>query len=305
MNIAWIAAQQTMIMFLYMIAGAVLYKRGKLTQNGSRDLATLLLWLILPVVIIDSFCVQFSFRKMMEMGVSFLMGFLALILAMMVARFFFHKKPVDNFAAAFSNAGFIGIPLVRAVLGDEAVFYTVGIIAMLNILQWTYGVAVLTGERKYVSLKSIVMNPIFVGTFIGLLIFCTGMGDRIPKVLSSTFRGIAMLNAPLAMLVLGSYLAQTKPREMLSTLSLYKVSIIRLLLIPLLTLVLFSFMPCAKSIKMAVLCAAAAPVGVNVAVYAQLNDLNYPYACQTVVLSTVLSVISLPFILMAARIILI
>ncbi len=56
---------------------------------------------------------------------------------------------------------------------------------------------------------------------------------------------------------------------------------------------------------MAVLCAAAAPVGVNVAVYAQLNDLNYPYACQTVVLSIVLSVISLPFILMAARIVLI
>lgn len=130
------------------------------------------------------------------------------------------------------------------------------------------------------------------------------MGDRIPQVLSVTFQGVAMLNAPLAMLVLGSYLVQTKLGEILSTSSLYKVSIVRLLLIPLLTLVFFSFIPCAESIKMAVLCAATAPVGANVAVYAQLNDLDYPYACQTVVLSTVLSVISLPFILLMARIVL-
>lgn len=190
MNIAWIAAQQTIVMFLYMLAGTVLYKSGKLTQNGSRDLATLLLWLILPVVIIHSFCVQFSFRKLMEMGANFLLGFLALILAMAVARIFFHKRPVDNFAAAFSNAVFLGIPLVRAVLGDEAVFYTVGIIAMLNILQWTYGVAVLTGEKKHVSLKSIVMNPIFVGTSIGLLIFVQGWGTEFHRYCQSLFKGL-------------------------------------------------------------------------------------------------------------------
>lgn len=67
---------------------------------------------------------------------------------MVLARMFFPDRSIDNFAAAFSNTGFIGIPLVRAVLEDEAVFYTVGIISMLNILQWTYGVAVLTGEKN-------------------------------------------------------------------------------------------------------------------------------------------------------------
>lgn len=301
MNIAWITAQQTLVMFLYMLAGAVLYKKKKITQAGSRDLATTLLWLVLPIVIIDSFCVQFSFHKLIEMGISFFLGLVALIAAMALARMFFPDRPIDNFAAAFSNAGFIGIPLVRAVLGDEAVFYTVGIIAMLNILQWTYGVAVLTGEKKHVSLKSIVLNPIFIGTLTGVLIFCTGMGNRIPQALDSTFHGISMLNAPLAMIVLGCYLAQTKLRNILLTISLYKVCFLRLLLIPIVTVLLFKFIPCGITMKMAVLCAAAAPVGANVAVYAQLNDLDYPYACETVVLSTVLSVISLAVMLMIAE----
>lgn len=145
------------------------------------------------------------------------------------------------------------------------------------------------------------MNPIFIGTFIGVLIFCTGMGNRIPQALDSTFHGISMLNAPLAMIVLGCYLAQTKLKNILLTISLYKVCFIRLLLIPVVTVLLLKFIPCAITMKMAVLCAAAAPVGANVAVYAQLNELDYPYACQTVVLSTVLSVISLPVILMIAE----
>lgn len=302
MSAVWITAQQTFIMFLYMLAGAVLYKKRKITQSGSRDLATMLLWLVLPAVIINSFCVQFSVYKLIEITISFMLGMAVLIVAIILARLFFPDRPIDNFAAAFSNAGFIGIPLVRAVLGEEAVFYTVGIIAILNVLQWTYGVTVLTGEKKHVSLKSIVINPIFIGTLIGGIIFCTGMGDKIPKVLFSAFQGISMLNAPLAMIVLGCYLAQTNLKKILMTFSLYKVSLIRLLLIPFITILFLKFLPCAITMKMAVLCAAAAPVGANVAVYAQLNDLDYPYACQTVVLSTVLSIISLPVILMIAEV---
>lgn len=302
MNMVWVAAQQTIIMFLYMITGTALYKTGKLSEQGSRDTAQLLIWLILPAVIIDSFCVPFTFSRMRQLGISFFLGAAALCLSIAISALVFHKNPINNFASAFSNAGFMGIPLVRAVLGEEAVFYTVGIIAMLNILQWTYGVAVLTGEKKHVSLKSIIMNPIFAGTILGIIIFCTGMGNRMPQVISSTFQGLAYLNGPLAMLVLGCYLAQTRPWKMLTVTSLYTVSIFRLVIIPVLTSLLFVILPGSNSVKTAVLCAAAAPVGTNVAVYAQLNQKDYPYACQTVVFSTVLSVISLPVILSITQI---
>lgn len=297
MDITLTAVRQTVIMFLYMLMGAVLYKSGKLTKNGSKDLAALLLWLILPAVIVDSFCVPFDHDKMMEMIISFLLGIAALILAMAVSAAVFHKRPIDNFAAAFSNAGFMGIPLVREVFGEEAVFCTVGFIAALNILQWTYGVAVLTGEKKHVSTKSIILNPIFISAVAGILLFSFGAGGKIPPVLDSAFDGVAALNGPVAMLVLGCYLAQTKPWKMLIMPSLYRVSLVRLIVIPLLTALLFRILPGPALIKGALLCVAAAPVGANVAVYAQLHDLDYPYACQMVVFSTIWSVLSLPLMI--------
>lgn len=301
MYMAMIVFRQTLVMFLYMLAGFSLFKAKKLTVQGSRDMATLLLWLVLPTAIINSFCVEFSMVKLQQLLFSSLLGALSLLLAIAAARLLFHKSPIDNFAAAFSNAGFMGIPLVSASLGSEAVFYLAGIIAMLNILQWTYGVGVLTGKKGSLSLKSILYNPIMFGTLVGLALFVTGIGAKLPAVISTTLSGLAALNAPLAMLILGCYLAQTRIKDMFTTPRLYWLSAVRLVVIPLATLLVFWLLPLAAEIKLAVFIAASAPVGANVAVYAQLHGLDYPYACQTVSLSTIFSVVSLPLMLIAAN----
>ena len=78
----------------------------------------------------------------------------------------------------------------------------------------------------------------------------------------------------------------------------------RLVLIPVLTLLLFCLFPVPSEMRLAVLIAAAAPVGANVAVYAQLNDLDHVYASQTVTLSTLLSILILPLFSAAANLIL-
>ena len=139
-----------------------------------------------------------------------------------------------------------------------------------------------------------VANPLFVAGALGLALFLTGLGARLPAVVTWAVQGISALNAPLAMLVLGVYLAQTRLRDLVATPRLYALSAVRLLLIPALTLAVFWVLPAAPAVKLAVLLAAAAPVGANVAVYAQQFDLDYPYACQTVALSTLLSLAALP-----------
>ena len=301
MDMAMIVFRQTLVMFLYILAGFLLFKAKKLTVQGSRDMATLLLWLVIPTVIVNSFCVEFSMVKLQQLLLSSLLGAVALLLTVIVARLLFKSSPIDNFAAAFSNAGFMGIPLVTASLGSGAVFYLVGIIAILNILQWTYGVSILTGERGSASLKSIVGNPIMVGAVIGIILFVTGLGARLPSVVSTTLSGIAALNAPVAMLILGCYLAQTRIKDMFITPRLYWLSAVRLAVIPLVTLLVFWPLPLAAEMKLAVFISASAPVGANVAVYAQLHGMDYAYACQTVSISTLFSVVSLPLMLMAAN----
>lgn len=302
MEAALTAVRQTMVMFLYMLAGWCLFQCGKLSEKGSKDMASLLVWLVIPAVIVNSFCTECTAEKLAALGSSTLLAVVSLGVAILISRLVFPKKPIENFGASFSNAGFMGIPLVKAMLGNEAVFYLVAIIALLNILQGTYGVSVLTGGRKKPDLYSVLKNPILVGAVIGLVLFFTGLGSRMPTVVAAAVSGIAALNAPLAMLVLGVYMAKNPLISLFTSKGSYYVSLWRLVLIPAVTLLIFTVLPVDGTVKMAVLLAAAAPIGANVAVYAQLNDLDYSYACQTVALSTALSIVTLPLISLAGTI---
>lgn len=290
--------QQTMIMFLYMMIGYGLIKSRKLTDAGSREMANLLIWLVIPTVIINSFCVDAGKEKIIEFGISTFLGAVALLVAVFIARVLYGKRTIDQFAAAFSNAGFIGIPLVKEALGEKAVFYLVGMIAMLNILQWTYGAMILTGKKQSVSLKNMLFNPIVFGTAIGLILFLTGFGGRLPSIISQTIQGISAINAPVAMIVLGTYLAKTSWKELFTDLELYKLAVVRLILIPIVTILIFKILPGSSQMHMAIAIGAGAPVGANVAVYSQINHLDYAYACRTVAFTTILSIVVMPVILM-------
>lgn len=298
MTLPMTVLKQTLTMAVYIAIGFALFKTKKITQAGSKDLANILLWLVVPAVIVNSFCVPYSAEKLKAFGISLLLGLVALFLSMAIAALLFRKDPIENLAVAFSNAGFMGIPLVRQCLGEAAVFYLVGIVAALNLFQWSYGLLLLGGEKGKSNWKGILGSPVVVGSVAGFLLFVTGLGDKLPQVVDGALKGVAATNAPLAMLVLGVYLAQTELKSLVMTPRLYLLSGVRLALIPLVTLLAFWLIPAPAAIKLAILIVAAAPVGANAAVYAQLYDGDYPYACKAVALSTVLSIATLP--LMAA-----
>lgn len=298
MELGLITLKQTATMAIYMGIGYALFKTGKITKEGSKNLATMLLWIVLPAVIIQSFCVSFSIEKLGQLFVSFLLGALALAVAILIARLIYKDLPIEHFAAAFSNAGFMGIPLVRASFGDEAVFFVAGFVALLNLLQWTYGVSLLQKEKARVTAKQVILNPIFMAIILGLALFISGWGSLLPTVIQNAVSGVAAMNAPLAMIILGVYLAQTDIKSTFTNPKLYGLSAVRLVLIPLATLILLLLFPVNRTVQLTILAVAAAPVGSNVAVYAQLHNADYPYACQSIALSTVLSIITLPLVIM-------
>ena len=298
---AQIILRQTVTMGLYMLMGFVLFRTGKLTREGSRCIASMLLWLILPVVIIRSFLKPFSMENLGALGMSFLLGGVAHVVSTVIAYVCFRRHPVDCFSSAFSNVGFMGVPLVTAIFGAESPLYLCGLIVFVNFFQWTWGASLLQKEKKPVQLRGLLLNPMLLAPAIGFLLFVLRLGDRLPTVVTGALSGVAALNGPLAMMVLGVYLAQTKLRTLVTTPRLYATCAIRLLLIPLATLLVLSLVPISTDIRMIVLLGAAAPVGSNVAVYAQLYDNDYPYACQTVALSTVFSILTMPLVMQLAN----
>ena len=125
-----------------------------------------------------------------------------------------------------------------------------------------------------------------------------------PEIIGKCIGFIANMNTPLAMFTIGIYLAQTDIIKMIRKVSLYRVSAIRLVVIPMVTLLLLWFLPNdLMEMKTAILIASACPVGSNVAVYAQLHGKNYPYAVETVVISTIISIITIPAVISIAGII--
>ena len=290
-----VLAKQILEMFLLAGIGYLLFKAGKISGEGSRTLGNILIYVSLPAVIINGFLVERTPEHVSGILLS-MAGALALILvSVLISHFIFRNNPIGAFAAAFSNPGFFGIPLVIASLGREYVFYAACFIAFLNIGQWTYGVSRLTGQplRQGFALKKLVRAPFVIAITVGLVLFATQL--PLPGILKDGLSAAAGLNTPLAMFTVGIYLAQTDLKKMLKDRSLYAVSAVRLLLIPLAALGILSLFPAnLNGMKTVLLIAAACPVGSNVAVYAQLHGKDYPYAVETVVISTAFSLATIP-----------
>ncbi|HBA98275.1 MAG TPA: hypothetical protein DCZ23_09215 [Lachnospiraceae bacterium] len=297
MEIVLLLLKQNLIMAVYLLIGYFLFKKKLVGREGSADIGRMLLYIVMPVAVLKSYITDFSVEKLEGLAISFVIAALALLLSIILSRIAFNKEQgVERFGTAFSNAGFIGIPLVQMTLGAEAVFYVSSFVALLNILQWTYGILAMAGDRSAISFKKIRTNPIVLSFLAGLLLFFLPTG--LPEAVNSIVVTIASMNGPLAMIVLGVYLAQIPLQSIFTDKIAYKCSLFRLIIIPLLTIVLMMAFPAKYlTIKLTVLIAAAAPAGSNVAVFAQLYGKDYTAAVKEVCLSTVLCILTMPLII--------
>lgn len=303
--------QQVLIMFVLAGVGYVCFRTKKITMEGCKTLSNILIFLSLPCVIINSFLVEYSTERLMGLIYSSLAAAVVMLISLVVSRIFFSKDAILNFASSFSNPGFFGIPLILSILDSGAVFYIAAFIAFVNLLQWSYGVSLLTtkddnGKMSLLSLlpspKRLLTAPFMIATLIGLFFFLTRI--PMPDLIYKSIQYISGLNTPLAMFTIGIYFAQTKPAAMFRKSRLYLLSAVRLLVIPLISMAVLWFLPAEfAEMKLALLIVAACPTGSNVAVYAQLYDSDYSYAVETVIISTLLSIISIPMIVSLAEMI--
>ena len=204
-------ALQIVVMFMLVGVGFAMFRAGKITMEGNRTIGNILVYLSLPCVIIKGLMVERTAENVAALGVSALMGFVALLVSALVARLVLRGDAIGNFSATFSNPSFFGIPLVVSILGQEPVFYMTAYIAFMNLGQWTYGVSLLAGERGRVSLRSLVRSPFMVATLIGLVLFATQL--QLPGVVTSCLDYVSALNTPLVMFAIGVYLAQSHPAD--------------------------------------------------------------------------------------------
>lgn len=296
-----ILLKQICIMFLLIAVGVFLVKKGYLSEQGGKDLGAILLRIVIPCVILKSYITDYTPERARDLAVSAGMALLALVTAMAVSYLVLGtRRRIENFGASFCNVGFIGIPLVQAVLGEGAVFYLASFIALLNILQWTYGVVIMTGDRNAVRARTILTNPVVLSFLGGLLLFFLRI--PVPQVIVSTLSSIGSMNTPLAMMILGTYLAKMEVREIFMSKGAYVCTFLRLVLIPMVTLLVVCLIPGVKpEIRQVILIAGCTPVGSNIAIFAKQYDKDYKLSVVTVCLSTIFSIVTVPIFYMIAE----
>lgn len=288
-------------MFLLIAIGILLVKKGFLSEQGGKDLGAILLKVVIPCVILKSYITEYTPERARDLAVSAGMALLALAVAMAVSFLVFRMKySIENFGAAFCNVGFIGIPLIQAVLGEGAVFYLASFIALLNILQWTYGVFIMTNDKETIRLKVIASNPVVLAFLGGLLLFFLQI--PVPQVIVSTLGSMTAMNTPLAMIILGTYIAKMNVKELFTAKSAYVCTFVRLILVPVVTLLAVAAIPGVKTeIKQVILIACCTPVGSNIAIFAKQYDKDYKLSVVTVCLSTLCCIVTVPVFYMLAE----
>ena len=295
-----ILLRQIAIMALLMAVGIYLSRKGFLSPQGTKDLGAILLRIIIPCVIVKSYITTYSRERLLELALSAGLALVAFILAMGIAYLVYGKRRrIENFASAFCNAGFIGIPLAQAVIGDEGVFYMAASVALLNLFQWTYGVYIMTDRRDSISAKTIAKNPVVIAIVIGIALFLSRL--PVPGIVTSTLGYIAGMNTPVAMILMGTYMAKLPWRKLLDKRA-YGCVLLRLVVIPAAVLAVFWALPISnQNVALAAYLAAATPVGANICVFAQQYDCDYEFSVVTVCLSTVLSIVTVPLMVSLAQ----
>ena len=178
-------------------------------------------------------------------------------------------------------------------------FYGAIYLALFTLLYWTHGVYLYTGDKKSISAKSLLLNPGVIGAVLALLLFFLKI--ELPNFLSDTVKGVAALNSPLSMLILGTYLAKVDMKKALSRLSLYKVVFIRLLLSPMITILLLTVAKIVfkadNTVLLSVLIPASAPAAAVSALFAHRFGEDATYASELVAISTLLSIGTMPLMI--------
>ena len=311
-------------LFCYMIPGYILRKTKLADANFAKALSVFTLYVAQVSMILHGFMVNFNLETLKGIGIIFIYGLVAHVVFYFVAKFLFKKAPerlrkVLRFGVMFSNAGYMGIPIISDVFGSEYVIYATVYIVWFNVFAYSLGRLIYTNDKKYISVKKIFVNPAVIPIAIGLVIFLTGGGTWINNMLNESgivAKGVALIYniitvlknmvAPASMIVIGVKLADINFKGIFKDKYLYPFIALRLFVFPAILwaimricLVLGLITNDAMSIVL-ILC--SAPAAAITTIFAELYDCDAVYAGKLVAVTTLLSVVSMPIVALLLQI---
>ena len=223
------------------IPGYLLIKTKLLKKEQSGALSMLLMYVGMPFLIFSSTINNITINTELLATIGIVLG----IGVVYTFAMFFVSKPLTKmereqktqgmmrFSSVFSNNGFLGIPLAMAVFGAGSMALMVVIILNIvtNVLMYTLGIYLISGDRKAISLKKEFLNPVLIAFVIGIIANLLNVKGYVPEVATYSTH-FSNLVTPISMTILGMKMGGVKFLELFKSWKTYYVSALKLVIFP-------------------------------------------------------------------------
>ncbi len=304
------------ILFIMMLPGIIL-KLCKLTPDGfGKGVSNLVLYIAQPCLIFRAYLKEFSSEILINSLIVLLLSIIAhgvfLLALLFYKRSFDDRRRMLRFATIFSNAAFMGIPLIEAVLGAEYTIYASIYNITFNMFLWTLGVHICTNNnempdgtilKSQASLKRALLHPVTIAAALGLVFFVLPIQDSLPSLVMDSVNMVANLVAPLSMLVLGLRIPDIKLKGVIKDINLYVFILLRHIALPALLFGImaalhFTVLPVSREIFTLVMIMASAPAASSATMFAEKYECDSAFVSSLVVISTIISILTMPIMAM-------
>lgn len=289
------------------LPGFFLTKANVLKEEHIKGFAVFLLYVCSPALSIYSFQqAECNMEILINIGILLLVTTFMQVLIMGIG-FLINIKTykidgasrVATVAAAFGNVGFFGVPILQALLPDhpEAIVYSAVMSVMMNLIGWTLGMFMMSGDRKHVSVKNFLINPTTLCLLIALPLFFTN--TSLPKPVMNFVEFFSKMSTPTAMTVLGMRLAFVKFRDLLDYRQVVAI-FLKLIALPLITFGIMYALPVDETLKISTYILSCMPPAAITLNFAELSNTSPKTAANIVVVGSLLVAITLPVLLLIA-----
>lgn len=293
-------------MIAYMGCGFLLVKGKKGVAEHAKTISAFLVYLLSPAMVISAFQqMSFSVEGLIDIGMFFLASLAVQLLFFFALFLVIRKRTKDpayrilSIGSVLGNVGFFGLPLVTALFPDDPTVacYSSVYVMTMNLLVFTVGVFMITGNKKYISLKSVLCNPTTIAILIAFPLFL--LDFKLPSVILDPLVLLGRMTTPLCMFVLGMRLATVKFRSLFLRPFAYIACAMKLVAFPLVAYLCVAFLPfLSETFKACMLILSAAPSGAIILSLAELHECEQELAANVVLLTTLLSVVTVPLLML-------
>jgi predicted permease len=187
------------------------------------------------------------------------------------------------------------------MFGSEGVFYLTAYMTIFNLVVWTHGLVTMSGKNDRSTIIKAIVSPSIIATFAGFIFFISKI--IVPNIITEALSYIGNMNTPIAMLVAGVAIAQTDLMELIRKLRIYYITFFKLLFIPIVMLLFFNLFHIPRLVLLTSILAVACPTAATINLFSIRYDKNYLYASELFAVTTILSMITIPVVMIIANMI--